>query len=158
MNKPNRISARPLRDLVTKTMTDVFQRQGFASAEIVSHWPDVVGQDIAALAQPLRIQWPRRDDTDMPAPATLVLRVEGPAALEIQHLSGVIIERVNRFFGWPAIERLALRQGPLTRPPPPQRRAPPDAKAAERIAASLEVGDEDLRAALGRLGAAVKKT
>ena len=41
-----------------------------------------------------------------PEPATLVLRVEGPAALEIQHLSAVILERVNRFFGWQAIGRI----------------------------------------------------
>ena len=36
---------------------------------------------------------------------TLVLRVEGPAALEIQHKSDVLLERVNRFFGWHAVGR-----------------------------------------------------
>ena len=35
----------------------------------------------------------------VPSTATLVLRVEGPAALEIQHKSDVILERVNRFTG-----------------------------------------------------------
>ena len=42
-------------------------------------------------------------------PGTLVLRVEGPAAIEIQHLAEVILERVNRFFGWQAVGRIALR-------------------------------------------------
>ena len=42
-----------------------------------------------------------------------MLRVEGPAAIEIQHLSAVILERINRFFGWQAIGRIALRQAPL---------------------------------------------
>ena len=46
----------------------------------------------------------------------LVLRVEGPAAVEIQHQSGLVIERVNRFFGWRAVDRLALRQAPLRGP------------------------------------------
>jgi hypothetical protein len=158
MNKPRRSFPRPLRELVGKTIAQAFQRQGFASTEIVSHWPEVVGAEIAAYSQPIRIQWPRKDDPDDPAPATLVLRVDGPAAIEIQHLSNVIIERVNRFFGWPAIDRIALRQGPLSRPKPRLARPVPDATAADRIAAGLDVTDEALRAALGRLGAAVKKS
>lgn len=157
MNKTRRSFARPLRELAGKTIAQAFQRQGFASTEIVSHWPEVVGTQIAACSQPIRIQWPRKDHQDDPAPATLVLRVEGPAAIEIQHLSGVIIERVNRFFGWPAIDRIALRQGPLSRPKPRPARPAVDTVAADRIAAGLDVADEALRAALGRLGAAVKK-
>ena len=62
------------------------------------------------------MQWQRGDATTETAePATLVLRVEGPAAIEIQHLSNVILERVNRFFGWQAVGRIALRQAPLSR-------------------------------------------
>jgi len=102
--------------------------------------------------------WPREADPDDPEAATLVLRCEGPAAIEIQHLAGVIIERVNRFFGWQAVGRIALRQAPLVRrrkrPSPPA----PDAETARRIAESMtDIADEDLRAALGRLGAAVRR-
>jgi hypothetical protein len=85
-----------------------------------------------------------------------VLRVEGPTAIEIQHLSGVILERVNRFFGWQAVAQLALRQAPLTRRPKVKRPAP-DPVAAARVAATLgDVTDDGLRDALARLGAAVK--
>ena len=74
-----------------------------------------------------------------------VLRVEGPAAVEIQHLAGVICERVNRFLGWRAVERVALRQAPLRRPSrTPAKRA--DAAAAARIAEGLsDVVDDDLK-------------
>ena len=65
--------------------------------------------------EPLTIEWPRRRDTANTDTATLVLRVEGPTAIEIQHQAAVIIARVNSFFGWPAIGRIALRQAPLTR-------------------------------------------
>jgi hypothetical protein len=93
----------------------------------------------------------------MRPPGTLVLRVEGPAAIEIQHLAEVICERVNRFLGWRAIERIAFRQAPLRRTPRKLGRKP-DAAAAARLAASLpEIADDDLRAALARLGAAVKR-
>ena len=88
-----------------------------------------------------------------------MLRVEGPAALEIQHQAGVILERVNRFFGWQAVGRIALRQAPLSRPQAAHRRCPKiDPAEAEQVAATLTaVADDDLRQALARLGAAVKR-
>jgi hypothetical protein len=93
---------------------------------------------------------------ETPEPATLLLRVEGPTAIEIQHLSSVILERVNRFFGWQAVAQLALRQAPLTRRPS-EPRAAFDSEAAARIAATLgDITDDALRDAVARLGAAVK--
>jgi hypothetical protein len=86
-----------------------------------------------------------------------VLRVEGPAAIEVQHLANVICECVNRFLGWRAVARLALRQAPLRRG---ERRAArtADPVAAARVAETLsEIGDEDLKQALARLGAAIKR-
>ncbi len=157
MNKPPRPVGRPLRDLLGKVVGASFARQGFASAELVTRWLEIAGAEIAAVSEPIKIQWPRPDDTGVRAPGTLILRVEGPAAIEVQHLAGLICERVNRFLGWRAIERVALRQAPLRRT---ARQAPPkpDVAAAARIEASLpEIGDDDLRAALARLGAAVKR-
>ncbi len=167
VNKPSRSFAKPLRDLLGKVVGETFTRQGFASAELVTRWTEIVGGEIAAHSEPIKIQWPRPvspsarasdDGLALGRPAgTLVLRVEGPAAIEIQHLVNVICERVNRFLGWRAVERIALRQAPLRRISR-RRAAAPDPAAAARIAASMpEVADEDLRQALARLGAAVKR-
>jgi hypothetical protein len=157
VNKPGR-SARPLADLLGPCLVAAFKRHGFASTEIVTHWADIVGADIAAHAEPIKITWPRQSDPDDPEPATLVLRCEGPAAIEIQHQADVIVERINRFLGWRAIARIALRQAPLARRE--KRRPPvaPDTAEAGRIADQMTgIADEHLRAALGRLGAAVKR-
>lgn len=157
MNKPYPRGARPLSELLGACLSDAFKRQGFASAELVTRWPDIVGAEIAAHAEPMKVQWPRQTGKDAPAPGTLVLRVDGPTAIEIQHLANVILERVNRFFGWQAVDRLALRQAPLSRRRVKKAAKAPDAEAAARIAATLpEVTDEELRNALARLGAAVK--
>jgi len=78
--------------------------------------------------------------------------------LEIQHSSDVILERVNRFFGWNAVGRLALRQAPLSRPARPKPPRKPDAKDVAEIAETLaSVEDENLRTALARLGASIKR-
>jgi hypothetical protein len=158
MNKPGKTHARPLADLVRRTLADTFARQGFASTELVTRWADIVGEEIAAHCEPMRIKWPRGGDPEAPEPATLVLRVEGPVAIEIQHQSGMILERVNRFFGWRAVGRLALRQAPLTRRRPPQARPAPDPDLTARVASTIDVADEGLRDALARLGAAIKQT
>ena len=84
------------------------------------------------------------------------VRVEGPAALEIQHLSAVILERVNRFFGWQAIGRIAIRQAPLRRREPPRAPKINDAAAAQIAEALPDIQDDNLRQALGRLGSAIK--
>jgi hypothetical protein len=162
VNKPtNRYArTRPLADLLGPCLVAAFKRHGFASTEIVTHWEDIVGAEIAVHAEPIKITWPRQQNNndDDAEPATLVLRCQGPAAIEIQHQADLIIERVNRFLGWRAIARVALRQAPLARRDKKLRPPPPDAAEARRIADTMTgIADDDLRAALGRLGAAVKR-
>ena len=157
MSKPPAGFPRPLSDLLRKTLNEGFARQGFASSELVTRWETIAGAEIAAHCEPIKIQWPRPVGDEEPDPATLVLRVEGPAAIEVQHQSGLIIERVNRFFGWQAVGTIALRQAPLTRREARKRRTKPDPAVAQRIAETLDIADEPLREALGRLGAAVKR-
>src|SRR6476619_813877 len=157
MAKPGRISAKPLSVLLSDVFSDAYAKQGFAARELVTRWADIAGPEVAAHSEPLKMQWPRPVEGQPQEPATLVLRVEGPAALEIQHSSDVILERVNRFFGWHAVGKLALRQGPLLRPPVKRRPPPPDPKAVAKVAEGLTaIEDDALRDALARLGAAIK--
>jgi hypothetical protein len=46
------------------------------------------------------------------------LLVEGAHAPLMQHLTPTIIERVNRFFGYEAVARIAFRQGAAAKPAP----------------------------------------
>ncbi len=157
MNKPS--APKQLSQLVGRCLADAFKRQGFASSELVIHWEEIVGAEIAAHAEPIRMQWTRAADPDESPPATLVLRVEGPAAIEIQHQSAVIVERVNRYFGWQALAGIALRQAPLARRRAKRPRPVIDQKLAGAISSRMTgIADDGLRAALGRLGAAIKRT
>jgi len=156
VNKPRRAQGRPLADLVSGALQSAFKRQGFAAVDIISHWEDIVGPELAGRTEPLKLVWPRREDPF--STGTLTVRVEGAYALELQHLAPVVIERVNRYFGWACVGRLAIRQGPVTR----KARRPdlPVEPAAEAVAAVEEslgaFEDEGLKSALARLGAMVK--
>jgi hypothetical protein len=158
MAKPVPISAKPLSVLLSDVFSDAYAKQGFAARELVTRWAEIAGKDIAVHSEPMKIQWPRPVEGQQQEPATLVLRVEGPMALEIQHESDAILQRVNRFFGWSAVGRLALRQAPLLRRDPPQHPRPPDAQLVAKVAETLTaIEDEELRAALARLGASIKR-
>jgi hypothetical protein len=158
MYKPGPIRAKPLSALLGDVFSDAYAKQGFAARELVTRWADIAGPDIAKYCEPLKMQWPRPVEGQPQEPATLVLRVDGPMALEIQHSSDVILQRVNRFFGWSAVGRLALRQAPLTRRNRPVPLPPPDPKSVAKVAESLTaIEDDDLRAALAQLGAAIKR-
>jgi len=75
MNKPSRAFAKPLRELVGKVVGEAFMRQGFASAELVTRWSEIVGTEIATHSEPIKIQWPRRTDPQ--------IRNDGTAALQL---------------------------------------------------------------------------
>jgi hypothetical protein len=158
MSKPGPISAKPLSALLGDVFSDAYARQGFATRELVTRWAEIAGPEIATHSEPMKIQWPRPVEGQPQEPATLVLRVEGPVALEIQHASDVILQRINRFFGWNAVGRLALRQAPLSRKTPRKAARPPDEAEVAKVAGTLSsIGDDDLRDALARLGASIKR-
>ena len=158
MSKPRPTSAKPLSVLLSDVFSDAFAKQGFAARELVTRWAEIAGPESAAYSEPMKMQWPRPVEGQPQEPATLVLRVEGPMALEIQHSSDVILQRVNRFFGWSAVGRLALRQAPLSRRERPKPARAPDPAAVAKVAETLSaVEDEELRAALARLGASIKR-
>jgi len=158
MPKPGPISAKPLSLLLSDVFSDAYARQGFAARELVTRWAEIAGADVAAHSEPLKLQWPRPVQGQPQEPATLVLKVEGPTALEIQHKSDLILQRVNRFFGWSAVGKLALRQAPLSRRDRPELPSPPDPKSVASIAETLtSIEDQELRDALARLGASIKR-
>jgi hypothetical protein len=151
---------RPLADLLDGCLAPALAAQGFATTDILVSWPDIVGERLAAHCEPVKLQWPRRRagaDEEAREPATLVIRVEGAFALELQHVAPLVVERVNGFYGWRCVGRVTLRQGPVQRREPAARRRPdPDATSvqdATRVVGAVQ--DEGLRDALTRLGASI---
>ena len=153
--------SRPLADLVQTAIDPVLRRQGFGPPGLVLFWDDIVGERLAAMSQPVKVQWPVRQHgraaENDPVPATLIVRVETGFALELQHLAPIVIERVNAHFGWSFVSRLLLKQGPVAAPPRVRHGGRPLDKAAEATAETIVGGvvDGPLRLALTRLGARV---
>ena len=141
----------------------VFARQGFSESDLILHWDDIVGERLAAVSRPIKLQWPPRpagrQPDAAPQPATLVIRVESGMALEIQHSADQVLARVNAHLGWRCIGKLSFRQGPIEREEVVARRRREPSPAALAAVAQRVPGIEDdaLRAALTRLGAHVAR-
>jgi hypothetical protein len=154
---------KPLAELLETCLGKAIAAQGFTGADLLVSWPEIVGERLGAASRPIRVDWPRRmpgERDDQRQPATLVVRVEGAFALELQHLAPLVIERVNAFYGWRCVGRIVMKQAPVGRmradlKPSPALSPAARAKVADAVA-PVEV--EPLRAALARLGDAVLAT
>jgi hypothetical protein len=149
-------SLRPLSAILDACIEPVLRAQGFAGKTILSHWPEIVGERLAARTRPVKIAWPthRPAPGEAAEPATLTIRTEGAFALDVQQATPLILSRVNAHLGWACIGRIIIRQGPVeVAEAPKPRRLPPPSQAV--VATAAQVTDDGLRAALERLGAAV---
>jgi|GraSoi_2013_60cm_1033757.scaffolds.fasta_scaffold07827_2 hypothetical protein len=132
----------------------VLGKQGLGEAQLLAEWPAIIGEELARHCWPIKLSFPRGERRD----GTLRLRVASALALDIQHREPVLLERINGYFGYRAVIRLALVQGGA---PPEERSAPPPLRPlepAERQALDRsldDIADPELRAALRRLGSAI---
>ena len=146
---------RALAASLASATSDIFRKRGFADGAILKDWPTIAGEHLARHTQPEKITHPKAQGSG----GTLYLTIEnGSVALELQHLEPLLIERINGFFGFKAVEKLKITQGPLPkskeRPPWRPRELAPGEETG--LAESLiNVDDDDLRLALEKLGRAV---
>lgn len=144
---PRRGAARSCGDLVGEIAGTTFKRFGFIQGAVVSRWAEIVGERYAKVSTPESIRFP----AGKKAGGTLTLAVEGAHAPLIQHLGPMIIERVNRFFGYEAISKLAFRQGRAPKVEPRPER-PAAAPVPKDLGEGLrQIADPELRTVLESL-------
>ncbi|NQW09230.1 MAG: DUF721 domain-containing protein [Alphaproteobacteria bacterium] len=145
---------RALAGLAPRLIDPLLRKRGFVEGRIVRDWASIVGPELAGVCAPEKLAFAR----DRRGGGTLTLRVVSGRALELQHRTPQLIERLNAHFGWAAVGKVSLRQGPLPVLPPSA--APPvhaldaeeKASVAQRVAT---VRDDDLRERLAALGEAL---
>ncbi|HEX5377295.1 MAG TPA: DciA family protein [Phenylobacterium sp.] len=154
--RPTRRPPPPLGRSLNKTLKALDERFGQGPGALQARWREIVGAEIAKRTEPVKLTKPRDG-----GPASLEIRVAGPAAALIQHQAPEIVARVNLFLGAGAVNKLRIVQGPLralgeTTKPVRRKSAPLDAAQEADLARSLaEAPDGPLKAALLRLGRGV---
>ena len=148
--RPRGGPARSIAELTPQVGRTAFRRFGFVQSSVVTRWPEIVGEHHAKVCVPEAIRFAPGEKAD----GILQLVVLPAHAPLIQHVIPEIMERVNRFFGYKAVARVKLRQGPVN---PPRAQAPsggpPSLKPIPiELGDSLrDIGDPELRAVLESL-------
>ena len=106
MAYPARPNARPVGELIGGALDPIVKKRGLARAELLAWWPDIVGAAYADATAPERIRWPRAGQGG----ATLVVRCDPALALQLAHETERVRERLNGFFGYPAVARVSIVQ------------------------------------------------
>lgn len=147
LEAPRRNRARATGEIIGDIGGPAFKRFGFVQSAVVSRWKEIVGERYAKVSSPESIRFP----TGKKSGGTLTLLVEGAHAPLVQHLGPMIIERVNRFFGYQAIVQIAFRQGRMPQPAP-RRVAPAKGPVTAELGEGLRaIVDPELRACLESL-------
>ena len=94
----------------SKITRPLFGRRGFVHGALITDWPAIVGSAMSLHTMPLGIKFPKGERVG----GVLEIKVAASAfSTQLQHLAPLVVERVNGYFGWRAVERLKLRHGPL---------------------------------------------
>lgn len=149
--------ARAVSELLPRVGGAAFRRFGFVQSAVVSRWAEIVGDRYARVSAPESIRFPIGEKIG----GTLTLVVQGAHAVTMQHVLPEIVERVNRFFGYAAVARIAIRQGQVARAAP--RVAPPSLKLPVSLPGELgdslrAIADPELKAVLSALAVGVATT
>ncbi len=146
--------ARAVADIVPDVGRAAFRKFGFVQSSVVSRWSEIVGERYAHASAPESIRFPhgKREHGVLTVVAT------GAHAPMMQHVAPTLIERVNRFFGYAAVEKVVIRQGSL--PPQPRRAAPmPSIPIPTDLGDSLRtIADPELKTVLESLARGIAAT
>lgn len=147
------LRARAVSDMLPDVGRAAFRRFGFVQSSIVSRWREIVGDRYAGVSAPESIRFPVGKRSD----GVLTLVVEGAHATMMQHVAPVIMERVNRFFGYSAVARISFKQGVVQIAKAKSRVAPPSLTPipAELGESLREIADPELRTVLEALAQGV---
>ena len=144
--------------LLQKSIRSVGESRGFAQTRLLTHWAEIAGANIAAVARPVEVKY-GRDGLG----ATLSLLTTGAPAPMLEMQKEKLREKINAVYGYSAISKIRITQTAPTgflegqvsfepaKPLPPKlANDPVIARAASEAARSIQ--DDSLRHALETLG------
>ncbi len=147
-------------DLIPGLTKDIFGKKNLLFGKMLGEWQNIAGPEIAARSTPLDLKFQRQPEgAKGGAQAVLHLGVQTAYALELSYQKGLLIERLNMFFGYRAIKDVKIIQNSeimvnkkpakaFTRPLTLQQQQSIDTQVAE-------IKENDLQTALKNLGKAI---
>ncbi len=91
--------------LLERRIRQAGEARGFAVTRLLTHWPEIVGADLAGVTRPVRVGYGRRAFG-----ATLTVLTTGANAPLLEMRKERLRERVNACYGYAAIAKIHITQ------------------------------------------------
>ena len=86
---------------------NVLGKRGFSNVDLIAHWPEIIGENLAKAVKPDKITYPKNDRIN----GTLYVRVQGGAfATLFEHQKNIILDKINTFLGYSALSNVKIQQ------------------------------------------------
>ncbi len=170
MKKPKDIASKEhlchgletLADGMAPFIKKLLGNKGMAEIDLIANWKNIAGEEMAQHSLPQKIEFKQGCKNN----GVLYLLVAGGAyALEIQHKTSILLEKINTFFGYQAVAKIKIIQNDTFIHSSPQ--AEFDDKHEKKLVTKEEenyiqsvtenVQNPDLRARLKSLGESIFK-
>lgn len=143
--------------LVKSDIRRAGESRGFSVSRLLTHWSDIMGEDIAAISVPVNVRYGRQG-----LGATLTLLTTGANAPLLEMQKAKIREKANACYGYNAISKVLVTQTSATGFSEGQvafghQKSKADVAVSPHISSAAKqmadtVDDESLKQALERLG------
>ncbi len=152
---------RTLAKIVDKVARQTVGKDWNLYAALLEHWAEVVGKEYAQVTTPVKMTFPHQPQEARQRAGTLIVRLPKGLAMEFTYKSEQIKQRINSYFGYDAVAKIAFE--PVYGAIPAIARAVHSVKMADPVAfshikkTSQAIDNDELRAAMESFGEAVLK-
>tara|TARA_B100001057_G_scaffold427522_1_gene452317 strand:- start:309 stop:812 length:504 start_codon:yes stop_codon:yes gene_type:complete len=91
---------------VSKITKSFFNKQGFAQNHILENWDSIVGPFFVEKSLPIKLKIEKIG-------GYLVIACDGSTAIELEYLKEDIIEKINSYYGFQAINKIKFQNLPI---------------------------------------------
>ncbi|MEC8196651.1 MAG: DUF721 domain-containing protein, partial [Pseudomonadota bacterium] len=91
--------------LLQERIRKASESRGFAESRVLTHWAEIVGEDIARICQPVDVKYGRQGFG-----ATLTLLTTGAQAPMLEMQKETLRTRINAAYGYNAITHMRITQ------------------------------------------------
>lgn len=148
---------RPVSESTARIARHNFSKKFVAIGRIVEQWGEIMGEDFADKAQPLKLNY-RKGVKGRKATATLEVATSSSFATTLPYQKGLILERINRIFGEQWITDIKFIASELSEQVvEPRKRKIPLTGSQKNYLSSLltDIEDPEIKERLERLGKAI---
>lgn len=144
---------RPIGDSVAHAAKRIGGKKGVQFGQMLINWRQIAGETISQKTVPIKLSFPH----DHKGKATLHVSVRSADALHIQQNIEQLVDRVNRYFGYQAIDKVKLVHMPPPLPHMKHKKRPGMVHLSSDQKTTLDhqlsnLEDENLREALRGFG------